>query len=83
MLGVAQGALGGVLGGTLVVLASRFAASIPLVGQSLGGQTAYIAGCSLVAVGVLLGLIGSISAARTSLPRDSWERPSHMENIVC
>jgi cell division transport system permease protein len=75
IVGLAQGLLGGLLAGGLVMLASHVLGLIPLVGGSLGGQTARIASGSMVALGLILGWWGSHSALSTTLPPDPWDKP--------
>ena len=83
ILGVAQGAVGGILAALIVLACSRFAYAIPLVGRSFGGTNAHVAAWSLVGVGVVLGLAGSISTLRSSLPRDPWESEQVTRNSLC
>ncbi len=71
IMGIIQGAIGGVVAALIVVGGAHLFGIVPLLGRSLVGSLPQVT-VGLIVLGTLLGWWGSRSAIATALPPDPW-----------
>ena len=74
IMGIVQGAIGGVVAGITVTGGAHLFGIVPLIGRSLVGNLPQVT-IGLIVLGITLGWWGSRSALASTLPPDPWLEP--------